>query len=94
MVERPHAAAGGHLDLARDVALARRVVADEHDRESRRDAAVAGEAMHGIGNLAAQIRQAHALFIIHAHKTDARRGSAWRQCVMLSHVIFQFQLGD
>ena len=57
VVEGAHAAAGGHFHLASDVTLARRVVADEHDGQSRRDTAVARKAVHGIRDLAAQVRR-------------------------------------
>src|SRR6516165_810950 len=56
MVERPHPAAGGQFHLAADVALACRVVADEHDGKAGYDMAVAGEPVHGIRHLAAQVR--------------------------------------
>ena len=57
MIERPHAAADGHLHLAADIDLARRIVADQHDREPGRDAAVADQPVHRVGDLAAQVRR-------------------------------------
>src|SRR5262245_20891145 len=41
MVERLHAGLDRHLLLAADVDLARRIVADQHDRETRHHAMVA-----------------------------------------------------
>jgi hypothetical protein len=57
VVERPHAAPDRHLHLAGDVAFARRVIADEHHRQPRDDAAVARQTMHGVRDLAAQVRR-------------------------------------
>src|SRR5205823_11143496 len=46
VVEGAHAAAGDHFHLASDVTLARQIVADEHDGQSRRDTAVARSEEH------------------------------------------------
>ena len=55
VIERAHAASGGHLHLAADIDLARRIVADQHDREPRHDAAVARQPAHRVRHLAAQV---------------------------------------
>ena len=57
VIETSHTGAGGHLHLAADVAFARRIVADEHDREARHDPAVPRKTMHRVGDLAAQVRR-------------------------------------
>ena len=57
MVERAHAAADGRLGLAADIDLARRIVADQHDREPGHQAAVARQPVRRVGDLAAQLRR-------------------------------------
>ena len=57
VIERAHAAADGRLGLAGDIDLARRVVADQHHREPRHQAAVARQPMRRVRDLAAQLRR-------------------------------------
>ena len=54
-VERMHAGFGHRLGLVADIDLARRIFADQHHRDARHDAAVAAQAVHGVGHLAAQV---------------------------------------
>ena len=59
VIERAHAAGGGHFLLAADIDLAGRIVADQHHREPGHDAAITRQTMHGIGDLAAQFGRDH-----------------------------------
>ena len=52
-----HAGLGHRLGLVADIDLARRIVADQHDGNPRHDAAIAPQPVHGIRDLAAQIRR-------------------------------------
>ena len=56
VVEGLHAGFGHGLGLGADIDFARRIVADENDGNPRHDAAVAAQPVHGIRDLAAQIR--------------------------------------
>ena len=50
-----HARCRDHLRFGADIDIAGRVVADQHDRDARHDAAIALESAHRVGDLAAQV---------------------------------------
>src|SRR5262249_20145825 len=57
VVELSHASADRHLHLPGDGALGRGTMAEQHDRDPLDDAAIAREPVHGVRDLAAQVRR-------------------------------------